>query len=74
MALQIAEGAVVGEHVEAIVRALERAARLVPAVRAVADVGAQHRGALVGGHPPGDRQQLIVGQVARPRRAPTRRP
>ena len=32
MTLQIAERAVVGEHVEAIARALERAARLVPAI------------------------------------------
>ena len=32
MALQVAEGAVVAEDVEAVLRALERAARLVPAV------------------------------------------
>ena len=63
MALQIAEGAVVGEDVESIVRALERAARLVPPVGALADVGAEQRGAFVGRHPPRDRQQLIVRQT-----------
>ena len=48
MALQIAEGAVVGEDVEAVAGALERAPRFVPAVGAVADVGAEQRGAIVG--------------------------
>ena len=62
MALQIAERAVVGEHVEPIARALEGAARLVPPVRAVADVRAQHGGPIVGGQTPGDREELVVGQ------------
>ena len=35
----------------------------MPAVVALADVGAQHRGALVGGHAARDGQQLIVRQV-----------
>ncbi len=48
MALQVAERAVVGEHVEAVTRALERAARLVAPVGAVADVGAEERRAVVG--------------------------
>ena len=62
MALEIAERAVVGEDVEAVARALERAPRLVPAVRARADVGAQERGAVVGRHPSRDGEELIVGQ------------
>ena len=65
MALQIAERAVVGEDVEPIARPLERAARLVAAVRAVADIGAEHGRAIVGRHRAGDAEQLIVGQVRR---------
>jgi hypothetical protein len=62
MALEIPEGAVVGEHVESVLRPFEGAPRLVPAVRAVADVGAKERRALVGGHAAGDGEQLIVGK------------
>ncbi len=65
VALQIAERAVVGEHVEAIGRALERAAGPVTPVPAVAGVGPQHRRAFVGRQAARDRQQLVVGQVGR---------
>jgi hypothetical protein len=37
VALQIAEGAVVGEQVEPVARTLERTARLVAPVRSLAD-------------------------------------
>ena len=63
--LQIAECAVVGEDVESIRGALERAAGPMAAVAALADVRAQHARAVVGRHPPGDRHQLIVGQRGR---------
>ena len=71
--LQVAERAVVGEHVEAVRGPLERAAGAVAAVGAVADVGAQHGGPLVGRHAARDREQLIVGQLADRRTAPPRR-
>ena len=48
MALEIAEGAVVGEDVESIARPLERASGLVAPVRAVADVGAKDSCAIAG--------------------------
>ena len=63
MALQVAERAVVAEHVETVRRALERAARLVPPVRAMADVRRQHRLPLALGHPACDVHQLGVRQV-----------
>jgi hypothetical protein len=47
VALEVAEGAVVAEDVEAVAGALERAARLVAPVAALADVGAQQCGAIV---------------------------
>ena len=50
--LEIAERAVVGEDVEAVGRALERAAGAMAPVRALADVGAQDRGAIVDRHAP----------------------
>ena len=62
VSLQIAEGAVVGEHVEAIAGAFERASRLVAAIGAVADVGAQQGRAIVRRQACGDRAQLVVGQ------------
>src|SRR5580704_19675055 len=43
MALQIAERAVVRDELEAVVGALERAARAVPAIAAFAHVGLQQR-------------------------------
>ena len=65
VALEIAERAVVGEHVETIAGPLERAAGLVAAVRARADVGAEDRGAIVWRQAARDREQLIVGQHGR---------
>ena len=63
MALEVAEGAVVRQHVEAVVDALERPPRLVPAVLPLADVRPDERQAL-GGAEPGDAvEQLLLGQV-----------
>jgi hypothetical protein len=62
MPLQIAKGAIVGEHVEAVGRALEGAPGSMPAVRAIADVCAEDARAIVRGHAPGNGHQLIVGQ------------
>ena len=59
--LQIAECAVVGEHVETIGGAFERAARPVATVSR-SPTYARSRPAMVSGHPPGEREQLIVGQ------------
>src|SRR2546427_15520 len=60
--LQVAERAVVGEHVEAIAGALECAARLVTTIRAATDIRAEDCGAIVGREAPGDGQQLVVRQ------------
>ena len=48
VALEIAEGAIVAEHVEAVRRPLEGAARLVAAVGTRAHVGLQHPAPLLG--------------------------
>ena len=48
VALQVAERAVVGEHVEAVVDALERAAGPMTPVEALPHVGLQQLGALDG--------------------------
>jgi len=48
VALQVAERAVIGHDVEAVAGSLEGAPRFVTAVRPLAHVGAQHRGAVVG--------------------------
>ena len=61
MPLQVAESAVVGEHVEAVARPLERAPRSVPPVGPDADVRTKQLRALVRVHPPHPCQQLIVG-------------
>ena len=64
MALQIAERAVVGQHVEPVVDPLEAAAWLVAAVAAIADVGAHQRHPLVGAqlaHPLEQRQLRQIG-------------
>ncbi len=65
MALQVAERAVVRQHVEAVVDALERPARLVPAVAAPADVRVEHGGPLLLAHRVRERVQPVVGQVGR---------
>ena len=61
--LQVAERAVVRQHVEAVVDPLEGPARLVPAVLPLADVRPHQRQPL--GRPePGDSlEQLVLGQV-----------
>ncbi len=63
MALQIAEGAVVGQDVEPVRRALECAARAMTAIGAVPDVGAEQRRSLVDGHAARDAHELIVGEI-----------
>jgi hypothetical protein len=63
VALQVAERAVIREEVEAVGRALERAARFVAPVRAPADVGREHGRALRVGHLSRARQQNLVGKV-----------
>src|SRR5882672_7154308 len=65
VALQIAERAVIGEHIEAIAGALEGAAWLVAPVRAAADVSAKDGGPVVGRQPAREREQLIVGKRRR---------
>ena len=62
--LEVAERPVVAAHVEPVVGALPRAARLVPAVRAVAQRRRQDVGSLFGRQLARDRQQLVVGEVA----------
>ena len=61
MALQVAEGPVVAEHVEAVPGALERPARLVPPVVTLADVGGQQRSAFVGSEPAHPLDELRLG-------------
>ena len=46
--LQIAERAVIGQHVEPVAGALERPSGLVTAVGALTDVGLEQRRAIVG--------------------------
>ncbi len=62
MALQIAEGAVVGEDVEPVGGAFEGAARFVATIGPVAVIGAQQLRAVVGRHRSRDPLQLIVGE------------
>jgi hypothetical protein len=62
VALQVAKGAVVGEDVEAVARALEGAARLVAAIRTPSDVGLEHRRTIGRRHGAGHGDELIVGQ------------
>src|SRR4029077_444092 len=54
-----AEGAVVGEHVEAVAGALEGAAWFVSTIGAMAGVGAQQRRAIGWRHGARDREELI---------------
>ena len=65
VALEVAERAVVAQHVESIARALPRASGLVATVPAVTDAGPQDLAPLLGRHRPRERQQLIVGEIAR---------
>ena len=65
MALQIAERAVVGQDVEAIVGPLEGAARPMPPVVPVADIRPQHRRAIGHRHLARQREQLIIGKRGR---------
>ena len=65
MALEVAEGAVVGHHLEAVAQRLQPAAGAVPAVAALAHQLDEHLRALVGG-------QRVHGALAPPPR--TRRP
>ena len=61
--LQVAEGAVVAEHVEAIGGALEGAPRLVAPVLPPADVGLQHPAPLLRAELARHRQELVVRQA-----------
>jgi hypothetical protein len=61
VSLQVAERAVVAEHVETIGRPLEGAPRTMTPVQALADVCREHRVALVRRHAPSDLEQLGVG-------------
>ena len=61
--LEIAKGTIVGQHVEAVRGALERAAGTMPPVGPLADVGAQDRGPLVDAQAARDLQQLVVGKL-----------
>ncbi len=63
MTLQVAERAVVGDDVEAVVDALERAARLVTTVAPLPHVRAQQRDAVVVAERAHLRQHLVVGEV-----------
>ena len=63
VALEIAEGAVVAEDVEAIAGALEGAAGLVAPVLSPADVGGEHLGALGRAELSRDGEELVVGQI-----------
>ena len=65
MALQVAERAVVGEHVEAVAGPLESAPRPVAAVGAVARAGAQHRGPVGRAQAAGRLEELALGQPGR---------
>jgi hypothetical protein len=58
VSLQVTKRAVVAEHVEAVARALERAAGLVSAVVALADIGRQQRAAFIGSEPAHPLEQL----------------
>ena len=73
MTLQIPEGAVVGEDVEPIPGALERAAGLVTTIGAVADVGTKNGRAFVGGTDVEPDRGAGRPEAPKPDRAPTRR-
>ena len=62
MTLEVAEGAVIREHVEAIARPLEGTPRLVPPVGPIANVRAKQTGAVVARHPSRHLDELIVGE------------
>ena len=64
MTLQIAEGAVVAQDVEPILRSLPRTTGLVPPVRPHADARGEHRVPVVGMHPPDEPEELVVRQIA----------
>ena len=63
MALEVAEGAVVANHLEAVAQRLEAAARPVATVLALADELAQQRGALVRGQHPHRASHLVLGHA-----------
>ena len=60
---EIAERAVVGQHVEAVVDSLERSSRLMPAVVAIADVRAQEWRPFVAAQLAHALEQLVLGEV-----------
>ena len=63
MPLQVAEGSVVGEDVEAIACPLECPCGFVSTILPFAGVGPKHAGAIGRRHPTGDRHQLVVRQI-----------
>ena len=69
VALQVAEGAVVGDDLEAVAERLEAAAGAVAAVVALADDGGEHLAALVRAEPVDPGADLRLRRPRRPRRA-----
>src|SRR5205807_3643104 len=63
MALQVAEGSVVRDDLEAVADGLEAAARLVAAVFAPADELGEERCPLAAGHRRHGHAQILLGQV-----------
>ena len=61
--LQVAERAVVRQHVEAVVGPLERTAGLVASIRPFADVAAHHRQAVLDRHGPHPLEHGGLGQA-----------
>ena len=65
MPLEVAEGAVVAQDVEAILRPFPCTAGLVPPVRPHADARGQHGVPVAGLHATDELEELVVGQIAR---------